>query len=205
MSGGGGVVLETGTGKAVTGATVSLECRRNRFLEGSDVIKELRTLTDSGGHFSFATSDVFRCDFAYVHASKEGYISTAGIDLRYGHDQYSTIPAQIVLTPATEATMQRLNYLAAMSKGISSPSPWMPYMVIYGNFSEAKRIAKEDRELAFVAAEFCPRLTSIYSTLSEQDKMHLRGQRVMAGNIPVLIDHEGEVEPYCKGRHPARG
>lgn len=199
MSGGGGVVLETGTGKPVAGATVTLECRRNRFLEGSDVIKELRAVTDGSGRFSFTTLDVLRCDFAYVHALKDGYVSTDGMDLRYGHDDYSTIPSQIVITPATEATMQRLNYLAAMARATSSPTPWYLYLIIYGEFSEAKHIAKQDREIAFVVAAFCPRLTALYSTLTEQDRARVHGQSVMTGGgVPAVVDHKAQVEPYCR-------
>jgi len=198
MSGGGGTVLETGTGKPVAGATVVLECRRDK-LHGSEVIKEVRTVTDAAGHFSFATSEVFRCDHAYVKAEKEGYVLTAPMDLRYGHDQYSTIPNQIVLTPTTEATMQRLHFLAAMAKG-TSPTRSHEYMVVYAQFSEAKRIAKADRERAFVVISFCGRLTGLYSGLSTQDKARLRGQSIATfGGGPAVVDHEGQVEPYCKG------
>lgn len=49
MSGGGGVVLETGTGKPIAEATVTLECRRGKFPEGSELVKTLVTTTAIDG------------------------------------------------------------------------------------------------------------------------------------------------------------
>lgn len=199
MSGTTGTVLETGTGNPVAGVTVILECRRGKFPEGSEKVRELQAITDKEGHYTFRTQDLLGCNFAYVNAVKVGYTYTAGFDLRYGHDDYSTIPERIVLTPVNDVTMQRLNFLISMAKATSSPTPWYHYMVLFGDFAEAKRIAKEDQEIAYVATEFCPLLIDLYSTLPEQDRNNIHGQSVMSvGGVPTEIDHEGEVEPYCK-------
>lgn len=199
MSGTTGTVLETGTGNPVAGVAVILECRRAKFPEGSEKVRELQALTDREGHYTFRSQDLTGCSFAYVKAEKHGYASTARVDLRYGHDDYSTIPETIVLTPVNDVTMQRLNFLVSMAKATSSPTPWYHYMFLFGSFAEAKRIAKEDLEIAYVATEFCPLLIDLYSTLPEQDRNSIHGQSVMSGGgVPAKIDHDGAVVPYCK-------
>lgn len=198
MTGGGGTVLETGTEAAIANATVELECRRLRFPEGSEKIKELRTRTDQNGRYSFTTRDVSDCDMAYVHAVKPGYVSTSGIDLRYSHSKFSRIPTTLVLTPEESASMQRLQFLASMARASSSPTKWYLYMVIYGHFSEAKSIATQVKEKEYVVQEFCGRLNDLYAGLSQEEKKNLDGQHIAGFRGGYRIDHDAEVVPYCK-------
>jgi hypothetical protein len=74
MPGGNGTVLDSNTGAPVAGATVNLECRKRLFIHGSETVKNLSTVTDSQGRFSFSPFDVWRCDFAYVRPHKDGLI-----------------------------------------------------------------------------------------------------------------------------------
>lgn len=203
MSGGGGVVLETGTGKPIAEATVTLECRRGKFPEGSELVKTLVTTTAIDGRFKFKTLDVSTCGFAYIAASKTGYVSADRVNLMYGHDDYATIPKQIVLAPEGDVTMVRLKFLASLIKASSAPDPAYLYVTLYPNFEEAQRIATAGNERAFVHAEICPRLIELYESLSEQDKVRIRGTSVMGlGGVVASVDHEGQLKPYCKSSLP---
>lgn len=204
MSGGGGVVLETGTGKPISAVTVTLECRQKKFPEGSTLVKTLKTTTTEDGRFSFSTLDVVTCDFAYVTASKSGYLSSDRLNLMYGHDDYASIPKQIVLTPEGDTTMVRLKFLASTIKASSSSNPAYLYVVLYPNFDEAQRIAKKEEERAFVLASICPTLMRLYAELSEQDRARIRGTQVMGLSGTATVDHEGKLDPYCKSA-PSNG
>lgn len=198
MSGGSGIVLETGAGKPIAGATVTLKCRREKFPEGSELVKTLMTTTDVNGRFKFSALDVAVCGFAYVTASKSGYVSADRLNLMYSHDDYATIPKQIVLTSEGGATMVRLEFLASMIKASSSPDHAYLYVSLYPNFEEAQRIAKSVSERAFVHASICPLLIDLHERLSEQDRVRIRGTSVMGLGGLATVDHEGQLEPYCK-------
>lgn len=203
MPGGEGVVLETGTGHPIVGAVVKLECRKGG-LHGSTVVKTLQTTTGESGRYAFAAADVASCSFAYVKALKQGYVDAAGLNLMYDQGDYASIPKQIVLTPEGEKNMVRLRFNAGMVVSASGPSASNLYTFYYPFFEEAQRLAKTDKERGFVREAICPSLMKVYSGLSEQDRTELRGTKLMArqGGGEVMIDHEGQVAPYCSGAVP---
>ena len=99
--------------------------------------------------------------------------------------------------------MVRLKFLASMVKASSSPDLAYLYVALYPNFEEAQRIAKTGNERAFVRAEICPRYIELYESLSEQDKVRIRGSSVMGlGGVATFVDHEGQLKPYCKSSPP---
>lgn len=203
MSGGDGFVLETGTGSPITSALITLECRQGKFPEGSVLIKTLQKTTGAGGRFSFSTLDVAPCSYAYVKASKPGYMPADQLNLIYSHDDYSNIPKQIVLTPEGDKVMIRLKFLASMIKASSAPDPAYLYMALYPNFDEAQRIAKTDSERAFVLASICPRLIELYAGLSEHDRARIVGAKVMGLGGEATVEYEEKLKPYCKVPAPA--
>lgn len=196
MPGGEGVVLETGTGAPVAGALVKLECRRTS-LHGSVMVKTLLTTTGVNGRFSFSAADVAACSFAYVGASKPGYVPTAGLNLMYGDDDYRNLPKQIVLTPEGDQTMVRLQSLAAEIRATSSANHSYLYTILYKYFDEAQKIATTNKERSFVLITICPRLVELYATLSDKDRAEVRRTNVMRPEDRIQFDHEGKVVPYC--------
>lgn len=204
MPAGGGIVLETGTGNPVLGAEVKLECRRANFLGGSVVVKTLSATTGASGRFAFSTADVAPCTFAYVRATKSGYLAAASLDLMYRHDNFSAIPKQIVLTRETDKIMVRLQFLAAIVKATSAPDSAYLYSTLYPSFDEARRIANTDKERAYVLTSVCPYLLDVYSKLSNEDRVSLHGKHLMGFDGPSTIDHEGQLVPYCRASVPVR-
>jgi len=196
MWGGDGTVLNSSSGAPMPGVTVSLECNKGRWIHGWDTIKTLSTLTDKDGRFSFSLAEVWRCDFAFVRPSKEGFSSTGLLDSRYADTRYEEIPSRLFLTPAGEENLQRIKYHVALSQGRSS-DPKHHYRYIYGDFISSAAIARTGAEIKFVQDSFCARLDAADAQLTAVQREELG--REQGGFPPRPISHERFVLPYCAG------
>jgi hypothetical protein len=196
MWGGSGTVLNASTGAAMADVSVTLECNKARLIHGWDTIKNVTTVTDKDGKFSFPLSDVWRCDFAFVRPAKEGFGNTAMLDSRYADTRYEEIPGRLYLTPAGDEGLQRLKYFAAFAKGRSS-DPKAQYRSLYGDFTSSVAIAKTEREIRFVKDTFCAGLIEADAQLTPAQRDELR--RMQGGFPPQPIDHQRFVRPYCSG------
>lgn len=176
MSGGGGQVLDTTTERPVAGATVTLECRRSRLGEGSVEVREVRTLSDDEGRYEFGLLQVLGCDFAYVRASKAGYVDADSIAVRYAQRSYDRIPKYRYLTPEEDAVMLRLTAITPVRTGNvvgldGSPARVAEYRHWYEGFFQAKDIARTERERRFVRERYCETLRALHGALNEQERM----------------------------------
>jgi hypothetical protein len=187
-----GRVLEGGTGRPLVGVRVTLGC----MTSGGLVSKTLQTVSGASGAYEFKASDIRGCNSISVDAQMDGYVRTPAIDPEYGRDQKGV---HILLTPVAEANMQKLAVLEMSARGMQVSNPAWHYASVFVDFFEATRIAKTDREAAFVGQSFCPLLIDLWSSLSEGDRSFIRGKRQMSrAGVAVIVDHDGAVLPYCR-------
>jgi hypothetical protein len=194
MIGGGGTVIDSASNQPVADAVVDLKCQ-NHALHGSYAIGEVKKVTDAKGKFFFSVFDTWRCDFAFVHAAKEGFIETGTLDIRYANSNFRSIPGKLHLTPLRDATLQSLRYHVAMSKGVYSDAA-AGYLSLYGEFTSAEAIAKESSDVQFVRESFCDRLEDGYSRLSPEQRADV--MKFQAGFPSRPVDHDAYVRPYCR-------
>jgi hypothetical protein len=192
---GGGTVFDSVTKAPIAGAIVTLACRKDGLLHGSPVISRVGKTTDSDGRFFFDKSDMRGCDHVPVRASKEGYVPTSSLDVRYSYADYQTIPSSVYLTRVEDARMQQLRYHEAMSYGTWSDTSTR-YLSIYGGFITALNIAKTPPELQLVRETFCAKLEADNRKLSPVDRSNM--SKMMAGSPTTPIDHQKFVLPFCQ-------
>lgn len=191
MIGGSGVVLNATTEAPVQGAKVVLECSA-RLLHGYKVLKEVTRIADANGRFSYGVADLWRCDFAFVDATMDGYVLTSNLDPNYSDSNFRHVPPKVYLTPLQDERMQQLKYHAAMSQGQVS-DPKYGYFRVYQEFANSENIARTAAETAFVRTSFCNRLDALNTALSDADRDELR----MGSQLMRPVDHDARVRPYC--------
>jgi hypothetical protein len=207
MFGASGVVLDPLSRQPVAGATVTLECRKDRFLHGSDKLKDVVTTTDAAGRYAFTTGQVITCDHAYVRPSKEGYVDSGTIHTGYGYSAYQRIPEYRYLSPEADAVMLRLLAITPartgfMFKSDGSPAWASEYRTWSVSFFEAQRIAQTPREQQYVRERYCENMQKVYAALSAEDRAWVARQgaasyRWRGSQASGTPDHEGELVAYC--------
>lgn len=187
-----GKVVSITTGEPVAGATVTFECSRGRFLHGFETVRARTMMTGPDGTFAISLGDVLGCSFVSLQVDKAGYD-------HFGHGGAKYVPTQVRLTPDADVVMVRLSSINPTRSIYQSTAA--RYYAFYAAFFESKRIAKTERERAFVSATYCPAMTQLYAALAEPERAALRGRGVMFAwksfNGTGTVDHENEVVPYC--------
>lgn len=206
MAPGSGNVVNSTTLAPISGARVSLECRR-QFFGGSSVVRTVATTSDEDGIYQFSFLDVLGCSFGYLSAEKAGYLPAEAIHGGYGRTDYKNIPRQYFLTPEEDVVMLRLKAITPSQTGSvfrnGAYSAVGDYQVWYTAFFEAARIAHTDREKSLVRGSYCQTLDDLHALLSGRDEEYL-SQLSISFNFKGTYasgkyDH-GEVTAFCEDK-----
>jgi len=149
---------------------------------GSTTVREMKTTTNEKGEYYIWPSlgppaGIFFSRHANAVARKDGFLPS----YRYGHH-----PEAKYLVPEAEAVMEKLEYWWSSSDKGRFLDPKNPDRVSEFNdvyryarsvdvYYEAKKIAKTERELEFLA-RFCDRVLARYEKITWTPKME-RAQR----------------------------
>lgn len=199
MNGGTGVLLDVTSNKPIPGAIIRLECNQQELRVRK--IKEVLVTTDSQGRFSFGSEQLSDCDFAYLRAEKGGYIETKTVDVRYMNTDYENLPQKIYMTPSASSRIQHLQFLSTLASGTNASKKY-EYLNVYNQFFASKNIAETTEETQYVYGQYCKRLLTLYSSLTDSEKAWLEqntvqyvwNNRVNTGKV----DHRKEVGGSCK-------
>jgi hypothetical protein len=163
-----GSVWNTSTGRPITGATVTLDCRVP-LLHGSASVNTVSTIADEDGRFLFGIWHTWLCPIGHVSAAMNQYIPTNTVDIRYDRRFTRLMPNKVYLTPLADQDLQRRRYREAMSRK-PIPEPVYQYELLYRDFLGARQKAQTLDEMRVVRESFCERLATAYFTLTEEQR-----------------------------------
>ena len=178
-----GKVINSLTREPIEGAVVTVTMSGYIIVgHGSTTIREMKTTTNEKGEYYIWPSlgppaGIFFSRHANAVARKDGFLPS----YRYRHH-----PEAKYLVPEAEAVMEKLEYLWSSSDKARFLDPKNPDRVSEFNdvyryarsvdvYYEAKKIAKTERELEFLA-RFCDRALARYEKITWTPKME-RAQR----------------------------
>jgi hypothetical protein len=166
-----GTVLDLVSKKPIPGAKVRLDCRKFKFLHGSESIREVQTVADQGGVFSFNFRDTWDCGFIYVYPYKDSYTSTSSL---YNADPVqfeitAVVPRYIWLVRESDVSRLRLEGFLNRSDSVRiapiGPMPEVDYSTVNVPFFESIKIAKTTEEILWVKQHYCQRLKQLWEAI----------------------------------------
>jgi hypothetical protein len=203
-----GRTIDWTTKEPIAGVKVVFDCSADATnrLEGHDYLRTVTHVTDSEGRYEFSSKDLQGCTLFRFIGSKEDYSGSypSSDDVLAGRH----IPRLLILVKRSDQAFFDLQGRAPKPDlhvtwaKTGEIIPVGDYKQWYRAFFEAKRIAKTDREIAFVREQFCAHLEDLYAKLSEEDKLSLRQAQVSFSYdgkswSGPMSDYDDEVVPYC--------
>jgi hypothetical protein len=207
-----GNALEWGTHRAIPGAVMTLECRRSKGFEGTELAHSLVSTTDRNGRYQFSLWSYWYwwdCVQRRLGGYKEGYVhvgsNNANVDLYADITSIPTIEYFMKESEWTPMEMLRLGTEASQFKVTGNPVelPRAYYANWLNSFRMARKVAKSAADIDFLRKTFCPPLLSNYDELTpDKDLMRkLRAEHVDERSLQTraikTTEFDAEVLPVC--------
>ncbi|WP_395004376.1 hypothetical protein [Undibacterium sp.] len=159
-----GDVIDEMTREPISGVKIKLTCYKNRLFHGSDLLREIETMSDKNGKFTFSANQLSECSWLGTKVQKEAYVRR----MRYGDEEHALtsayIPVRFFL--AKETDFNRLQLEDNLRRSPSSSDYYRSNV----SFLEAIKLAKTDVEISMVKRHYCERLMKLWEALPIQDK-----------------------------------
>jgi hypothetical protein len=207
-----GNALEWGTHQAIPGVVMTLECRRSKGFEGTQLAHSLVSTTDRNGRYQFSLWSYWNwwdCVQRKLWGYKEGYVgvgsNNANVDLYTDMTSVPTIEYFMKESEWIPMEMLRLGTQASQFKVTGNPVelPREYYANWLNSFRMAKKIAKSTADIDFLRKTFCPPLLGYYDELTpDKDLMRkLRAEHIDERGLHIraikTTEFDAEVLPVC--------
>ncbi|WP_348063368.1 carboxypeptidase-like regulatory domain-containing protein [Roseateles sp.] len=201
-----GEVRELVNRQPIEGAHIKIDCRKGRWLHGSDSVRVAEATSGADGRFSFARADVRGCGYLMVYISKPGFRDAARIEhsaIQVGFETQitSSVPELLLMVRESEVKQLQFDGLLNESNAVRiappGPMPEADYNTVNVPFFESRRLATTPDEIRWVRGHYCARLISLWAALpAELQQKHLDNPMANVVRHPDVVD-------YCKSAAPA--
>ncbi len=196
-----GVVEELVNRQPIEGAHVKIDCRKGRWLHGSDSVRVIEATSGADGRYAFARSDVRDCGYMMVWVSRPGFRDASNIEhsaIRVGVETQitSSVPANLFMVRESEVKQLQLDGLLNESNAVrispTGPMPEADYNAVNVPFFESRKLATTPEEIRWVQQHYCARLASLWGAMPAADQ-----QKNLDTPMSNVVRHPAVIE-YCQ-------
>lgn len=186
-----GKVLNFVTKEPESTVQLTLKCKRSKFIHGSELVREVQTISGLDGSYHFDADQTRGCDWTVVDAYKPGFadVGKTGLMVKTAQsDRY--VPKYVYVIADTDLSLEQIKNLFAATEG-------REFEDFFPKFLESKKTAKSPKDFQWIREHYCGKLEQLFADLSEEKKEKYRKPSVNAYRLWAWESYEKDVVDFC--------